>query len=143
MPMLYISVTLEDHIGGKVMITSNIPNILVVDDEFFFRQILTKMLTDDGYIVVAEAADGDEAVVKFREFTPDLVFMDIYMPNKNGIEATKEIISINSAAKIIICSGTGYDDDIEAALKAGARGVIFKPFDDAEIMQIVRNVIAC
>ena len=100
------------------------------------------MFLDNGFTVVTEAADGDEAVRKFREFAPSLVIMDIYMPHKNGFEATKEIISIDPAAKILVCSGTGFDDDIDAALKSGASGVIFKPFYDEEVMETVRNILA-
>lgn len=125
------------------MSPSGAPTVLIVDDEQFFRQVLRAMLVNEGYNVVADASDGDEAVVKFREFAPSLVFMDIYMPTKNGIEAIREIISIDPAAKILICSGTGYEDDIDAALKAGARGVIFKPFYDEEVIETVRNVLAC
>lgn len=124
------------------MNSSDTPSILIVDDEQFFRQVLGKMLADAGYTVVAEASDGDSAVLKYIEFKPSLVFMDIYMPNKNGIEAIRDIISIDANAKILICSGTGYEDDINAALKAGARGVIFKPFYDEEVMETVRNVLA-
>ena len=116
------------------MTSSLKPTVLLADDEHFFRQVLGKMLVDGGFTVVAEAADGDEAVLKFREFAPTLVFMDIYMPNKSGIEATRDILAIDPAAKIIICSGTGYDEDIDAALKVGARGVIFKPFYDEEVI---------
>ena len=100
------------------------------------------MLVDAGFTVVAEASDGAEAVAKFGEFAPDLVFMDIYMTNKNGIEATRDIMAVNPAAKILICSGTGYDDDINAALQAGAKGVLYKPFYDEEVMETVRNILA-
>ena len=118
------------------------PTVLLADDEQFFRTVLGKMLGDAWFTVVAEAADGDEAVVKFREFTPDLVFMDIYMPNKNGIEATRDIMAVDPAAKILICSGTGYDDDINAALQAGAKATLFKPFYDEEVMETVKTVLA-
>lgn len=125
------------------MTSTGSPSVLIVDDEQFFRLVLRKMLEDAGFTVVAEATDGDDAVIKFKEFAPTLTFMDIYMPNKNGIEALREIISLDSAAKILICSGTGYDDDIAAALQSGARGVIFKPFYDQEVLDTVRNVLAC
>jgi len=124
------------------MTTALKPSVLLADDEQFFRQVLGKILVDGGFTVIAEAADGDEAVLKFSEFAPSLVFMDVYMPNKNGIEATRDIMALDPAAKIVICSGTGYDDDIDAALKAGAKGVIFKPFFDDEVMETVRNILA-
>lgn len=125
------------------MTSADTPSVLIVDDEQFFRLVLRTMLEDAGFSVIAEASDGDEAVLKFKEFAPTLIFMDIYMPSKNGIEALREIISLDPAAKILICSGTGYDDDIAAALQAGARGVIFKPFYDQEVLETVRNVLAC
>lgn len=121
---------------------SNSPTVLVVDDELFFREILKKMLTDAGFNVVSEACDGAEAVQKFTETSPALVLMDIYMSAISGIEATKEIIAINPSAKIIICSGTGYDEDISAALAVGAKAVIFKPFYDEEVLETLRNVLA-
>lgn len=124
------------------MASLNTGSVLVVDDELFFRQILKGMLEKDGFTVVAEASNGDEAVRKFREFTPALVLMDVYMPEKNGIEATREIISMDPAAKILICSGTGYDDDISAALKAGASGIIYKPFYDDEVMETIKTILA-
>jgi two-component system chemotaxis response regulator CheY len=124
------------------MTSSPSPSVLLADDEQFFRTVLGSMLVDAGFTVVAEASDGAEAVAKFGEFAPDLVFMDIYMPNKNGIEATRDIMAVNPAAKILICSGTGYDDDINAALQAGAKGVLYKPFYDEEVMETVRNILA-
>lgn len=125
------------------MTSSLNPTVLLADDEQFFRQVLGKILGDADLTVVAEASDGEEAVLKFRESAPTLVFMDIYMPNRNGIEATRDIMAINPDAKILICSGTGYDDDIDAALKAGAKGVIFKPFFAEEVIETVRNILAC
>lgn len=124
------------------MSVSSSPTVLVVDDELFFREILKKMLTDAGFNVVSEACDGAEAVQKFTETSPALVLMDIYMSAISGIEATKEIIAINPSAKIIICSGTGYDEDISAALAVGAKAVIFKPFYDEEVLETLRNVLA-
>lgn len=124
------------------MSTSNVATVLVVDDELFFREVLKKMLAGDGFVIAAEACDGAEAVQKFRETAPSLVLMDIYMPVLNGIEATREIMAVNPSAKIVICSGTGYDDDINAALKAGAKGVIYKPFFDEEVLEISRTVLS-
>ena len=115
--------------------------VLVVDDEQFFRQVLRDMLQKDGFRVVAEASSGEEAVEKFRQFSPELVLMDIYMPDMNGIEATREIMALAPAARILICSGTGYDDDINAAIQAGARGIIYKPFFEAEVMETINSLL--
>jgi len=123
------------------MANVNAAGVLVVDDEQFFRQVLCDMLLKDGFRVVAEASSGDEAVEKFRQSAPDLVLMDIYMPDKNGIEATREIMAFAPTAKILICSGTGYDDDINAALQAGASGIIYKPFFEAEVMETINTLL--
>lgn len=124
------------------MASSTNATIMIVDDERFFREVLREMLVKDGFTVVAEASSGDEAVQKFAEFAPALVLMDIYMPGMSGIEATREIVTSDAAAKIIICSGTGYDDDIKAAIQAGALGIIYKPFYDEEVLQTVRSILA-
>ena len=124
------------------MAEANGVGVLVVDDEQFFREVLRSMLQKDGFRVVAEASGGDEAVEMFRKFSPGLVLMDIYMPGKNGIEATRDIIAFAPEAKILICSGTGYDDDINAAIQAGAKGIIYKPFYDEEVMGTIRTLLA-
>lgn len=116
--------------------------ILVVDDELFFRGVLSDLLKQEGYSVIVEASSGEEAVAKFREFSPALVMMDVYMPAMDGIEATRRIISLDPSAKILICSGTGFDQDIDAALQAGARGVVYKPFYDDEVLESVRKALA-
>jgi two-component system chemotaxis response regulator CheY len=116
--------------------------VLIVDDEQFFREVLRDMLQKAGLQVVAEASSGDEAVELFKQFAPDLVLMDIYMPDMNGIEATLAIKALAPAAKILICSGTGYDDDIDAAVKAGANGIIYKPFYDAEVIETINTLLA-
>ncbi len=117
-------------------------SILIVDDELFFRELLRDILTKQGYAIVAEAADGVEAVDKFRTFRPDIIIMDIFMPGGNGIEAAREITSLDRNAKVLICSGVGYDDDIEAALQAGAKGVIYKPFLPTEVMDAINKAMA-
>jgi two-component system chemotaxis response regulator CheY len=116
--------------------------VMIVDDELFFRGLLRDILTKDGLQVVAEAANGAEAVALYREHSPAIVLMDIYMPEKNGIEATVEIIALDPNARILICSGVGYDQDLEAALQQGARGVIYKPFFDEEVLDVVRKNLA-
>jgi len=116
--------------------------ILVVDDELFFRGLLSDMLKQNGFNVIAEATNGEEALAKFSEFSPALVMMDVYMPVMGGIEATRKIISLDPSAKILICSGTGFDQDIDAALSAGARGVVYKPFYDDEVLESVRKTLA-
>lgn len=116
--------------------------IMIVDDEIFFRGLLRDILTKEGFKVIAEAANGADAVALYRQHKPDLVLMDIYMPEKSGIESTRDIMAIDPQAKILICSGVGYDQDLDAALQAGARGVIYKPFFDEEVLQIINKALA-
>ncbi|RQW86633.1 MAG: response regulator [Geobacter sp.] len=116
--------------------------VMIVDDELFFRKLLGTILAEKGISVIAEAADGVEAVEKYSLHRPELVILDIYMPQKNGFDATKDILSINPKAKVLICSGMGYDDDVKAALAIGARDVILKPFIPQEVIEIVSRVLA-
>jgi two-component system chemotaxis response regulator CheY len=116
--------------------------VMIVDDEIFFRKLLYNILTEKGFSVVTEASDGVEALDKYSLHRPDLVILDIYMPQKNGFDATKDILSINPKAKVLICSGMGYDDDVKAALAIGARDVILKPFIPQEVIEIVSRVLA-
>lgn len=115
--------------------------IMIVEDEYFFRELLRDILEKEGFTVVAEAADGVEGVEKYRLIHPDLTIMDIFMPEKNGIDATREIVSGDADAKILICSGTGYDEHVEDAMQAGARGVIYKPFYPKEVVDIINKVM--
>jgi two-component system chemotaxis response regulator CheY len=118
---------------------NNLPTVMIVDDEIFFRELLRDMLTKAGFSIVAEAACGAEAIALYRERRPALVLMDIYMPEVNGIEATRDLIALDPQARIIICSGVGYDDDLNAALAAGAVGVIYKPFYEDEVIETVKR----
>jgi len=99
--------------------SQNSKTIMIVDDELFFRKLLHNLLTEKGFTVVAEAADGVEAVEKYRLHRPELSILDIYMPRKNGFDATQDILSLNPKAKVVICSGLGYDEDVKAALSLG------------------------
>lgn len=121
---------------------NNSKSIMIVDDELFFRELLRDTLTKAGFSVVAEASSGEQALDLYRHFRPALVLMDIYMPEKNGIEATRELIALDPQVKIIICSGVGYDDDLNAAIAAGAVGVIYKPFYDEEVIESVKSHLA-
>jgi two-component system chemotaxis response regulator CheY len=115
--------------------------IMIVDDELFFRKLLRDILEEEGFTAILEAEDGTEAVEKYLQHRPELTVMDIYMPGKNGIDATKEIFSFDKNAKVLICSGTGYDDDVKFASKIGARGVILKPFIPKEVIEIINRAL--
>ena len=102
--------------------------ILIVDDAAFTRMMLKDILTKNGYEVVGEAENGAKAVEKYKEVTPDLVTMDITMPEMDGISALKNIRSIDSNAKVVMCSAMGQQAMVIEAIQAGARDFIVKPF---------------
>lgn len=115
--------------------------IMIVDDSPFMRNMLRTMLEANGCKVVAEATDGDEAIIKYSEEYPLIVFMDIIMPHKSGIEATKQILSVNKNAKVVMCSSLGHEDLINAALETGAIDVVFKPYNNNQIQEVLERII--
>jgi two-component system chemotaxis response regulator CheY len=114
---------------------------MIVDDAFFMRNMLRSILEMEGYTVVAEAENGEDAVAKYRTCLPDLVLMDILMPVKNGSDATREIISFDKAACVVICSIIGQKLLINEAREAGAQGVINKPFTTEEVVAVLQQVM--
>lgn len=114
--------------------------VMIVDDALFMRTLLRGILEEEGWEVVAEAADGAEAVLKYRELRPDITTMDIVMPKKSGIEALTEITGFDRGAKVVMCSAMGQESLVEEAKRAGARGYIIKPFDPQRVKGIIRKV---
>jgi len=112
-------------------------NILIGDDSILARKQLMNILTELGGVTFTEAADGQEAVDKFRETKPDIVFLDIVMPVKDGIQATKEIIEADESAIIIIVSSIGTKDQLKHAIESGAKDFVQKPFAFDQIKQII------
>ena len=115
--------------------------VLIVDDEVFFRQVLRDILEKIGFTVIGEATDGSEAVEKFRTLRPHVVIMDIYMPEKNGIDATREMVALDKNAKVLIASASDFDSDIQAALDAGSKAILMKPFAAREVYDSIRKVL--
>lgn len=115
--------------------------ILIVDDEIFFRQVLRAVLEKIGFTVVGEAGDGGEALERYRALRPHIVIMDIYMPDKNGIDATKDLIALDPNARVLVASASDFDCDSQAALDAGAKGLLMKPFVPKEIYETIRKVL--
>lgn len=116
--------------------------VMIVDDELFFREMLRELLVNAGFKVVAEALDGNDAIDKYRIHRPDITIMDIFMPEKNGIDAIKEIIAFDANAKILIYTGLGFDEDVEVALQAGAKEVVLKTFFPEEVTDVINRVLA-
>lgn len=116
--------------------------VLIVDDAAFMRMMIKEILTKNGYNVVGEASDGAQAVEKYKELTPDLVTMDITMPEMDGITALKEIKKINAAAKVIMCSAMGQQAMVIDAIQAGAKDFIVKPFQADRVIEAIKKTLA-
>lgn len=116
-------------------------HVLIVDDERFFRDALKATIGKIGFTVVAEAANGREAVAMFLAHRPHITIMDLYMPGKNGLDATREIMAIDKQARILSCSASDCASDTQAALKVGAKGIIRKPYQAREIYETVRSLL--
>ena len=114
--------------------------VMITDDTAFMRMTLKNVIEKNGYTVVAEAADGEEAVALYKEFRPDMVTMDITMPKMDGITAIKEIMKIDPTAKIIVCSAMGQKPMVIEALSAGAKDFLVKPFDAERVVESLRNI---
>ena len=113
--------------------------ILIVDDAAFMRMMLKDILTKGGYEIAGEAADGVEAVAKYTELQPDLVTLDITMPNKDGIQALKDIKAADPNATCVMCSAMGQQEFVFQAIEAGALDFIVKPFDKERIKEAIRK----
>ena len=109
--------------------------VLIVDDTAFMRKMLGDILKKNGYEVVGEAVNGIDAVEKYKELNPDIVTLDITMPEKNGIDALTEILSINPNAICIMISAMGQQDKVQQAITLGAKDFIIKPFKPARILE--------
>ncbi|GAA5415115.1 chemotaxis protein CheY [Paraliobacillus ryukyuensis] len=116
--------------------------ILIVDDAAFMRMMIKDILTKNGFEVVGEAQNGVEAVEKYKEMTPDLVTMDITMPEKDGIAALKEIKELNPDATIIMCSAMGQQGMVIDAIQAGAKDFIVKPFQADRVIDAIQKALS-
>jgi len=116
-------------------------NILIVDDAAFMRMMIKDILTKNGYNVVGEAEDGQKATEKYKELQPDLVLMDITMPNMDGLQALKSIKGSSPDAKVVMCSAMGQQAMVIEAIQAGAKDFIVKPFQAERVVEAVKKVI--
>ena len=116
-------------------------NILIVDDAAFMRMMIKDILTKNGYNVVGEADNGAKAVEKYNELKPDLVLMDITMPEMDGIQALKAIKGADGGAKIIMCSAMGQQAMVIESIQSGAKDFIVKPFQADRVIEAVQKVL--
>ncbi len=115
--------------------------VLIVDDAIFMRTMIADILKGAGFEVVGEASSGVEAVAKYKELKPDLVTMDIVMPDMGGIDAVREIIKEDPDARILMCSAMGQQGLVVEAIQAGARDFVVKPFQPSRVLEAVQRLL--
>ena len=116
--------------------------VLVCDDAVFMRTMVSDILSQAGFTVVGEAENGKQAVEKYQQLKPELVTMDIIMPEMGGIEAVKKITQLDPGARILMCSAMGQQALVQEALQAGARDFVVKPFQPSRVLEAVQRVLA-
>jgi len=113
--------------------------ILITDDALFMRVTLKKILTENGFEVVGEAQNGLEAVNMYKSLSPDIVTMDITMPEMDGLQALKEIRAIDPNANVIMCTAMGQKAMVVEAIQAGAKDFIVKPFQPDRVLEALNK----
>ena len=115
--------------------------VLVVDDAAFMRKMLGDALSKGGHEVVGEAGNGVEAVDRFRDLKPDVTTLDITMPEKDGLAALKEILTLDPAARVVMCSALGQESKVLEAIKAGAKDFVVKPFQPERVVDAIGKAL--
>ena len=116
--------------------------VRVVDDAAFMRKVLSDALAKGGHEVVGEAANGNEAVSRFQELHPDVMTLDITMPEKDGLEALREILASDPAARVVMCSALGQESKVLESIKSGARDFVVKPFQADRVLEAVGKALS-
>ena len=115
--------------------------VLVCDDAVFMRTLLSDILSQSGFEVIGEAETGVQAIERYKQLRPDLVTMDIVMPDMGGIEAVREICKTDPEAKILMCSAMGQQALVVEAIQAGAKDFVVKPFQPSRVLEAVQRVL--
>lgn len=116
-------------------------NILVVDDAAFMRLSIKQILEKNGHTMIAEAADGKEAIQKYTECNPDVTILDITMPEMSGLDALAHIKENDPKAKVVICSALGQQEQLAKAIQLGAKDFIVKPFEPDRMIAALNKVL--
>lgn len=116
--------------------------VLICDDALFMRTMVGDILQQAGFSIVGEAETGVQAVAKYKQLRPDLVTMDIVMPDMGGIDAVREITKHDPAARILMCSAMGQQALVVEAIQAGAKDFVVKPFQPGRVIDAVSRVLA-
>ena len=116
--------------------------VLIVDDAIFMRKMICDILVENGMEIVGEADTGAKAVEKFAELRPDLVTMDLIMPEMNGIDAVRKIMEADAKARIVMCSALGQQALVQEAIAAGAKDFLIKPFNAARVVEVIAKLFS-
>ena len=115
--------------------------VLIVDDAAFMRKMLSDVLAGAGHEVVGEGANGTEAVAQYQSLRPDIMTLDITMPEKDGLTALREILSMEPSAKVVMCSALGQESKVLEAIKAGAKDFVVKPFQPDRVLDAIGKAL--
>ncbi len=113
--------------------------IMIVDDAMFMRKMIEKMLRTNGYDTIL-AGSGEECLDLYREQQPDIVLLDITMPDKNGLEILDDLIAMDRHACVVMCSALGQEEMMASALRKGAKDFIVKPFKEQQILRVIEGL---
>lgn len=114
---------------------------LVVDDAAFMRTVLKDILLENGFSRIYEAKDGREAITVFKKYRPDLVTMDVIMPDTDGLQSTKAILEFDQNAKIVMVTSVGQEHIVKEAIKLGAKNYVVKPFQVSAIKSVIDRIL--
>lgn len=116
--------------------------VLVVDDAAFMRKMVTDALSGGGHEIVGEAGNGAEAIQRYQELRPDVMTLDITMPEKDGLAALREIIAADPGAKVVMCSALGQESKVLESIKLGAKDFVVKPFQPDRVLSAIDKALA-
>ena len=116
--------------------------VLIVDDAAFMRKMLGDVLAKGGHEVIGEGANGSEAVAQYQALRPDIMTLDITMPEKDGLAALREILTLEPSAKIVMCSALGQESKVLEAIKSGAKDFVVKPFQPDRVLDAIGKALA-
>jgi two-component system chemotaxis response regulator CheY len=116
--------------------------VLVVDDAAFMRKMVSDALAKGGHEVIGEAANGLEAVERYKELAPEVTTLDITMPEKDGISALQDILALDPSARVVMCSALGQESKVLEAIKSGAKDFVVKPFQPERVLDAISKAVA-
>jgi two-component system, chemotaxis family, chemotaxis protein CheY len=116
--------------------------VLVVDDAAFMRKVVSDALVSGGHDVIGEAGNGSDAITRFQELRPELTMLDINMPEKDGLEALAEIMTLDPGARVLMCSALGQESKVIQSIKLGAKDFVVKPFAPERLLEAVGKALA-